>query len=79
MNFLDRVLNIIIIFSTIFALLYCIYITLQMQDMWQMLIEYQDIIKDQNDKIRDLQILVLKKNWNNNLDDEQRALDKTYE
>ena len=61
MNFLDRVLNIIIIFSTIFALLYCIYITLQMQDMWQMLIEYQDIIKDQNDKIRDLQILVLKK------------------
>ncbi len=61
MNFLDRVLNIIIIFSTIFALLYCIYITLQMQDMWQMLIEYQDIIKDQNDKIKDLQILVLKK------------------
>ena len=59
MNFLDRVLNIIIIFSTIFALLYCIYITLQMQDMWQMLIEYQDIIKDQNDKIKDLQILVL--------------------
>ena len=61
MNFLDRVLNIIIIFSTIFALLYCIYITLQMQDMWQMLIEYQDIIKDQNDKIKDLLILVLKK------------------
>ena len=61
MNFLDRVLNIIIIFSIIFALLYCIYITLQMKDMWQMLIEYQDIIKDQNDKIRDLQILVLKK------------------
>lgn len=61
MNFLDRVLSIAIAFSIIFVLIYCVYITLQMQDMWQMLIEYQDIIKNQNNKIRDLQILVLKK------------------
>jgi len=61
MNFLDRVLNIIIAFSIIFVLLYCVYITLQMQDLWKILTQYQDIIKDQNDKIRDLQILVLKK------------------
>ena len=61
MNFLDRVLSIAIAFSIIFVLIYCVYITLQMQDMWQMLIEYQDIIKNQNNKIKDLQILVLKK------------------
>ena len=61
MNFLDRVLSIAIAFSIIFVLIYCVYITLQMQDMWQMLIEFQDIIKNQNNKIRDLQILVLKK------------------
>ena len=61
MNFLDRMLSIAIAFSIIFVLIYCVYITLQMQDMWQMLIEYQDIIKNQNNKIRDLQILVLKK------------------
>ena len=61
MNFLDRMLSIAIAFSIFFVLIYCVYITLQMQDMWQMLIEYQDIIKNQNNKIRDLQILVLKK------------------
>ena len=61
MIFLDRMLSIAIAFSIIFVLIYCVYITLQMQDMWQMLIEYQDIIKNQNNKIRDLQILVLKK------------------
>jgi len=61
MNFLDRMLSIAIAFSIIFVLIYCVYITLQMQDMWQMLIEYQDIIKNQNNKIKDLQILVLKK------------------
>ena len=54
MDFTDRVINNIIIIVVLIILIYCCYVTLRLDDMWQLIIE-------QEKKIKNLQILVLKK------------------
>ena len=54
MNFTDRVLNNIIIIIVLILLIYCCYVTLRLDDMWQVIIE-------QEQKIKQLQILALKR------------------
>ena len=54
MDFFDRVINNIIIIVVLILLIYCCYITLRLDDMWQVIIE-------QEEKIKNLQILALKK------------------
>ena len=54
MDFFDRVINNIIIIVVLILLIYCCYITLRLDDMWQLIIE-------QEQKIKNLQILALKK------------------
>ena len=54
MDFFDRVINNIIIIVVLILLIYCCYVTLRLDDMWQLIIE-------QEQKIKNLQILALKK------------------
>ena len=54
MDFTDRVINNIIMIVVLILLIYCCYITLRIDDMWQLIIE-------QEQKIKNLQILALKK------------------
>ena len=54
MDFFDRVINNIIIIVVLILLIYCCYVTLRLDDMWQVIIE-------QEEKIKNLQILALKK------------------
>jgi hypothetical protein len=54
MDFTDRFINNIIIIVVLILLIYCCYITLRLNDMWQVIIE-------QEEKIKNLQILALKK------------------
>ena len=54
MDFTDRVINNIIIIVVLILLIYCCYVTLRLDDMWQLIIE-------QEQKIKNLQILALKK------------------
>jgi hypothetical protein len=54
MDFFDRVINNIIIIIVLILLIYCCYVTLRLDDMWQLIIE-------QEQKIKNLQILTLKK------------------
>ena len=54
MDFTDRVINNIIIIVVLILLIYCCYVTLRLDDMWQVIIE-------QEQKIKNLQILALKK------------------
>ena len=59
MSFSDRLLNIIILFSIFFVLIYCCYVTLQLQDMWDMIISSQEIIDEQKKDLRKLKLLIL--------------------
>ena len=61
MNFTDRVLNNIIIIAVLIILVYCCYVTLRLDDMWQMIVEQKQLIETQEQKILQLQILTLKK------------------
>ena len=54
MDFFDRIINNIIIIIVLILLIYCCYVTLRLDDMWQVIIE-------QEQKIKNLQILALKK------------------
>ena len=54
MDFFDRIINNIIMITILILLVYCCYITLRLDDMWQVIIE-------QEEKIKNLQILALKK------------------
>ena len=54
MDFFDRVINNIIIIVVLILLIYSCYVTLRLDDMWQVIIE-------QEQKIKNLQILALKK------------------
>jgi hypothetical protein len=54
MDFFDRIINNIIMITILILLVYCCYITLRLDDMWQIIIE-------QEQKIKNLQILALKK------------------
>ena len=54
MDFTDRVINNIIMIVVLILLIYCCYVTLRLDDMWQVIIE-------QEQKIKNIQILALKK------------------
>ena len=58
-NNLDRLVNIFIAFAIIFVLLYMCYVTLYIQDMWDMIIEYQNVLAEQQKELRNLKILII--------------------
>ena len=59
MSRLDKLVNLFIAFSIIFVLLYSCYMTLQVQDMWDMIIEYQNVLAEQQKELRNLKILII--------------------
>jgi len=59
MSPLDKLLNLVIAFSIIFVLVYACYQTLQLQDMWDILIGYQNILAEQQKELRHLKILII--------------------
>ena len=61
MKFSDRILSLVVALSMIISLVFISMIFHDLNDLWSALIDYQQIIKSQNDKIRDLQILVITK------------------
>ena len=61
MKFLDKLLSLVIALSMIIALALIAMIFNDLNDLWSAIIDYQQIIKSQNDKIRDLQFLVISK------------------
>ena len=61
MKFSDKLLSLVIALSMIIALALIAMIFKDLNDLWSALIDYQQIIKSQNDKIRDLQLLVISK------------------
>ena len=61
MDFFDRIINNIIMITILILLVYCCYITLRLDDMWQMIVEQKQLIEIQEQKIKQLQILTLKK------------------
>ena len=60
-NMLDRLLSLIVAFTTILILGYLILLTIDLNDLWSAINDYKQIIEHQNKKIKDLQILVLTK------------------
>ena len=61
MKFSDKLLSLIIALSMIIALALIAMIFNDLNDLWSEIIVYQEIIQSQNDKIRDLQLLVISK------------------
>ena len=61
MKFSAKLLSLVIALSMIIALALIAMIFRDLNDLWSALIDYQQIIKSQNDKIRDLQLLVISK------------------
>ena len=61
MKFSDKLLSLVVALSMIIALSLIAMIFRDLNDLWSALIDYQEIIQSQNDKIRDLQLLVISK------------------
>ena len=61
MKFSDKLLSLVIALSMIIALALIAMIFNDLNDLWSEIIVYQEIIQSQNDKIRDLQLLVISK------------------
>ena len=61
MKFSDKLLSLVVAFSMIIALALIAMIFRDLNDLWSTIIDYQEIIQSQNDKIRDLQLLVISK------------------
>ena len=61
MKFSDKLLSLVIALSMIIALALIAMIFNDLNDLWSTIIDYQEIIQSQNDKIRDLQLLVISK------------------
>jgi|TARA_R100001594_G_scaffold38556_1_gene69875 hypothetical protein len=59
MNFLDKLLMLVIAFSTILSLIFISMIIIDLNDTWNAINETMKIIKEQEDRIRDLQILII--------------------
>ena len=59
MNFLDKLLMLVIVFSTILSLIFISMIIIDLNDTWNAINETMKIIKEQEDRIRDLQILII--------------------
>ena len=58
---LEKLLSLIMALSLIVALVFIAMMLHDLDDLWSTLIDYQQIIKSQNDKIRDIQLLVISK------------------
>ncbi len=61
MKFSDKLLSLVVALSMIIALSFIAMIFNDLNDLWSEIIVYQEIIQSQNDKIRDLQLLVISK------------------
>ena len=61
MKFSDKLLSLVVALSMIIALALITMIFKDLNDLWSALIDYQEIIQSQNEKIRDLQLLVISK------------------
>jgi hypothetical protein len=61
MKFSDKLLSLVVALSMIIALSLIAMIFRDLNDLWSALIDYQEIIQSQNEKIRDLQLLVISK------------------
>ena len=61
MKFSDKLLSLIVALSMIIALALIAMIFRDLNNLWSTIIDYQEIIQSQNDKIRDLQLLVISK------------------
>ena len=61
MKFSDKLLSLIVALSMIIALALIAMIFKDLNNLWSAIIDYQEIIQSQNDKIRDLQLLVISK------------------
>ena len=61
MKFSDKLLSLVVALSMIIALALITMIFRDLNDLWSALIDYQEIIQSQNNKIRDLQLLVISK------------------
>ena len=61
MKFSDKLLSLVVAFSMIIALALIAMIFKDLNNLWSAIIDYQEIIQSQNDKIRDLQLLVISK------------------
>ena len=61
MKFSDKLLSLVVALSMIIALALITMIFRDLNDLWSAIIDYQEIIQSQNDKIRDLQLLVISK------------------
>tara|TARA_Y100000401_G_scaffold113468_1_gene114178 strand:- start:428 stop:634 length:207 start_codon:yes stop_codon:yes gene_type:complete len=61
MKFSDKLLSLVVALSMVIALALIAMIFNDLNDLWSALIDYQEIIQSQNDKIRDLQLLVISK------------------
>jgi len=61
MKFSDKLLSLVIAISMIISLALIAMIFHDLNDLWGALTDYQKIIASQNDKIRDLQLLVISK------------------
>tara|TARA_R110002110_G_scaffold119405_2_gene293963 strand:+ start:1030 stop:1239 length:210 start_codon:yes stop_codon:yes gene_type:complete len=58
---LEKLLSLIMALSLIVALVFIAMMLHDLDDLWSTLTDYQQIIKFQNDKIRDIQLLVISK------------------
>ena len=61
MKFSDKLLSLVVELSMIIALALIAMIFRDLNNLWSTIIDYQEIIQSQNDKIRDLQLLVISK------------------
>ena len=61
MKFSDKLLSLVVALSMIIALALIAMIFRDLNNLWSTIIDYQEIIQSQNDKIRDLQLLVISK------------------
>ena len=61
MKFSDKLLSLVVALSMIIALALIAMIFRDLNNLWSAIIDYQEIIQSQNDKIRDLQLLVISK------------------
>ena len=61
MNFLDKILMLVIAFSMILSLIFISMITIDLNEIWSAINTTMDIIKEQQDEIKNLQILYLRK------------------
>ena len=57
---LEKILSLLISFTVIFILCYMCLLTTDLNDLWSALNDYSEIIKQQNKKILQLQILIIK-------------------